>query len=110
MTAEQQITVLPGAAETRDSAKPPVPAWQRWLLPSFADIAFIFVIVYCYVWHAKWRALLADGDAGWHIRTGEWILRYHQVPHQDLFSFSRPGDSWFAWEWLSDVFFAVLYG
>ena len=29
---------------------------------------------------------------------------------QDLFSFSRPGAPWFAWEWLSDVLYAVLFG
>ncbi len=50
-----------------------------------------------------------DGDTGWHIRTGEWILAHHQVPHVDLFSFSRPGAPWFAWEWLWDVLFALLH-
>ena len=49
------------------------------------------------------RTLLADGDTGWHIRTGEWILANHRVPHTDLFSFSRPGAPWFAWEWLWDA-------
>jgi len=50
-----------------------------------------------------------DGDTGWHIRTGEYILAHHAVPTQDLFSFSRPGAPWFAWEWLSDVLFSILY-
>jgi hypothetical protein len=54
-------------------------------------------------------ALLADGDTGWHIRTGEWILAHRRVPTQDLFSFSRPGAEWFAWEWLSDVILAVIH-
>ncbi len=50
-----------------------------------------------------------DGDTGWHIRTGEYILRQHAVPRIDLFSFSRPGAPWFAWEWLSDVIYALMY-
>jgi hypothetical protein len=53
-------------------------------------------------------ALLADGDSGWHIRTGQWILDTRSVPRFDLFSFSRSGASWFAWEWLSDVILALL--
>jgi len=31
------------------------------------------------------------------------------VPTEDLFSFSKPGAAWFAWEWLSDVLFAGLF-
>ena len=50
-----------------------------------------------------------DGDTGWHIRTGEYILANHRVPAQDLFSFSKPGQPWFAWEWLTDVLFAELF-
>ena len=56
-----------------------------------------------------WRVLLADGDTGWHIRTGEWIFAHGHVPTQDLFSFSKAGAPWFAWEWLSDVLFAWLF-
>jgi len=52
---------------------------------------------------AGWSALLADGDTGWHIRTGQFILDGGGLPERDLFSFSRPGAPWFAWEWLSDV-------
>ncbi len=52
---------------------------------------------------------MIDGDTGWHIRTGEWILANRAVPHHDLFSFSKPGAPWFAWEWLSDVLFAALH-
>jgi hypothetical protein len=55
------------------------------------------------------RTLLGDGDTGWHIRTGEWILAHGQVPRTDLFSFTRPGAPWFAWEWLWDVLFALLH-
>ena len=56
-----------------------------------------------------WSALLADGDTGWHIRTGEWILENRSVPVTDLFSFSRSGAPWFAWEWLSDVLMALVH-
>lgn len=56
-----------------------------------------------------WKSLLGDGDTGWHIRTGEYILSQHAVPTRDLFSYSRPGAPWFAWEWLTDVTYAALF-
>ncbi|HEX5228286.1 MAG TPA: hypothetical protein VFW44_11275 [Bryobacteraceae bacterium] len=31
------------------------------------------------------------------------------MPTHDLFSFSRPGAPWFAWEWMTDVIYALLF-
>ena len=53
--------------------------------------------------------MLGDGDTGWHIRVGQWILAHGQVPRQDMFSFTKPGAPFFAWEWLWDVLAANLY-
>jgi hypothetical protein len=50
-----------------------------------------------------------DGDTGWHIRTGEWILQHGTVPKTDIFSFTKPHDVWFAWEWGWDVLFALIH-
>jgi hypothetical protein len=55
------------------------------------------------------KTLLGDGDTGWHVRTGEWILSHGRVPYTDLFSFTKTGQPWFAWEWLWDVIFAWLH-
>ena len=75
--------------------------WPPALTPSFADCFFMALLVWLFVCGANgWKALLMDGDTGWHIRTGEYILAHHAVPHHDLFSFSKPGAPWFAWEWL----------
>jgi hypothetical protein len=88
----------------------PSRSWTRWLIPSLGDLFFIAVMAWLFVCGANgWKSLLGDGDAGWHIRTGEYILRQHAVPTQDLFSFLRPGAPWFAWEWLTDVLYALLY-
>ena len=85
-----------------------VPAIARFL-PSLTDIAFLMPLFFVFMTLNGARTLLGDGDTGWHIRTGEWILANHQVPHADFFSFTRPGAPWFAWEWLSDVVFATIY-
>ncbi len=79
------------------------------LLPSLADFAFLMPIVFCFGMMEGAKALLADGDTGWHIRTGDWILAHGAVPRRDIFSFSKPGEPWYAWEWLTDVIWAVLH-
>jgi hypothetical protein len=53
--------------------------------------------------------LLSDGDTGWHIRTGDWILQHHRVPTADFFSFTMPRHAWFAWEWGWDTMFAAIH-
>ena len=78
-------------------------------VPSLADCLFVAVLVWHFISGAGWAILLADGDTGWHIRVGEHILAGGGIPAKDLFSFSRPGEPWFAWEWLSDVIFALLH-
>ena len=50
-----------------------------------------------------------DADTGWHIRTGEHILATASVPRTDLFSFTKSGEPWFAWEWGADVIYALLH-
>ena len=78
------------------------------LLPSLADIAFLMPIALLFGRMGGLTVLLGDGDTGWHIRTGEWILAHHAVPYRDLFSYSKPDSIWYAWEWLADVVFAGL--
>jgi len=85
-------------------------AWGRALIPSLSDFFFVAVFVWLFVAGASgWKALLMDGDTGWHIRVGEYILDHRAVPTQDLFSFSRPSAPWFAWEWLTDVVYGALF-
>ena len=79
-------------------------------LPSFPDLLFVSLLFALFSRGHGLETLLTDGDTGWHIRTGEWILQSGSIPRHDLFSFSRPNAPWTAWEWLSDVVFAKLYG
>jgi hypothetical protein len=85
--------------------------WARVLVPSLSDLLFLAVLVWLFMSSgaAGWEGLLADADVGWHIRTGEYILDHHAVPHIDLYSFSKPGAPWYAWEWLTDVTYGGLH-
>ncbi len=91
------------------SAAPQVRILHRWLTPSLVDAFFVFLLLAAFVRPGGWQALLADGDTGWHIRTGELILSTGHAPHADPFSFTRPGEPWFAWEWLADAGFALAW-
>src|ERR1022692_1456260 len=79
-------------------------------LPSLADFAFLMPIGYLFARMDGVKTLLGDCDTGWHSRTGEGISADGRVPLHDVFSFTKPGAPWFAWEWLSDVLFAKLNG
>jgi hypothetical protein len=79
------------------------------LLPSLTDFAFLMPVVFIFAGMSGAKTLLGDGDTGWHVRTGEWILSHGRVPDKDLFSFTKSGQPWFAWEWLWDVVFARLH-
>lgn len=78
-------------------------------LPSMADAAFVLPLVFLFCGMQGAHTLLGDGDTGWHLRTGEWILAHGRVPDRDIFSFTRFGQPWFAWEWLWDVLFGWLH-
>jgi hypothetical protein len=82
---------------------------MRRFLPTFQDLALLMPPGFLFLRMDGFRTLLGDGDTGWHIRTGDWILDNGRVPHQDLFSFTRPEAPWYAWEWLWDLGAALLH-
>jgi hypothetical protein len=90
------------------SGTPPFLSYTRFL-PSLSDLAFLMPILVLFWCTTGVGWLLTDSDTGWHIRTGEWILENGRVPTADIFSFTRAGEPWFAWEWLSEVFMATVH-
>lgn len=83
--------------------------WARLLIPSLSDLFFLAILGWVFMSSsAGWQGLLVDGDVGWHIRTGQYILDHHSIPRHDLYSFSKPDAAWYAWEWLTDVIDGAL--
>jgi hypothetical protein len=80
------------------------------LAPTLLDLFFLTLIAWLFVIPPEgWSRLLEDGDIGWHIRVGEWILDHRSIPREDFFSFTRPGGPWFAWEWGAELIYGVLF-
>ena len=48
-------------------------------------------------------SLFLDGDTGWHLGAGDWIIANGRVPMVDPFSHSMPGTAWTAHEWLAEL-------
>ena len=53
--------------------------------------------------------LLSDPDTYSHIALGRWILEHNAVPTTDPFSATLRGTHWVAFEWLSQVAFALAH-
>lgn len=53
--------------------------------------------------------MLNDGDTGYHIKAGEYILENISIPKYDIFSYHSPPPKWIAHEWLSEVVMAYIH-
>ena len=49
-----------------------------------------------------------DPGVGWHLRAGEFIAVYRQIPDYDPFLFSETPRRWISDQWFSDLVFYVL--
>jgi hypothetical protein len=86
---------------------PPIPKIFTVLLPSLGNIIFVAILLVLTLNIAE--GLLGDGDTGYHIRTGEFILDAGRVPRVDIYSFITPTLKWTAHEWLSEAIMAIIY-
>src|ERR1039457_5271373 len=58
-------------------------SFWRLLTPSLADVFFVALLLAAFLRPGGLQALLADGDTGWHIRTGQLILASGSAPSVD---------------------------
>src|SRR5258708_5156261 len=102
-------SVIRSLDSPRASAPRGVPAVARWVLPNLCAAVFAVTLLQVLVVSGGAHALFRDSDTGWHIRTGDIILKQRVIPTTDPFSFTRAGRAWFAWEWLADLAFGVAH-
>ena len=81
--------------------------YLRYLLPSLADV--IFISIFFYLSFTPDIGLLSDGNTGYHIRAGEYILDTFTIPRIDPYSFITPPMQWTVHEWLSEIFMALAH-
>lgn len=69
----------------------------------------IFAGLFGFSFFAILTGALTDGDTGWHIAAGRWILEHRAVPTTDTFSYTFFGKPWLAHEWLTQVCMYLVY-
>jgi len=82
---------------------------RRVWLPDLAAVAALVTFLYVLFVFQGYSRLFHDSDAGWHIRSGEEILRSARLPDRDPYSFSRSGARWMNWEWFADLASGVAH-
>jgi hypothetical protein len=75
-------------------------------MPSIGDAIFLSLFLKLL---SIGGGLLSDGDTGWHIITGQNILKTLTIPRADPYSHTMNGAPWVAHEWLADVILALFH-
>ena len=56
--------------------------------------------------NASGTKIFVEDDTWWHLETGQRVLKTHTWPTTEPYSFTAPGSSWIAYEWLGEVLMA----
>jgi hypothetical protein len=80
---------------------------QSFLIPSIAD--FFFALLLLFLSLVQGQKLLHDGDTGYHVAIGDYILDNLSIPKADLFRHISPPIPWTPHEWLSEVVMALIH-
>lgn len=90
------------------AATAPLRGWLLWLLPSYADAAFILSFVAVVVVGAG-RMLNGDGDLASHLVFGDLMLSTGSIPGAYPFSWGPEGLTFLAHSWLGQISLAVVH-
>ena len=102
-TGVEQITIHPSKPSDTDlrETKSQAGLGRRLQLAfSFLTMLTFLLVTLQFV---MTRGSIADPDIWWHLRNAEYLFQNHQLPRQDLFSFTVPGVPWINHEWLAEV-------
>ncbi len=99
---------MPPPQPMRAFQKTSAPTWFRLIIPSVADLIFV-MLLFSLAYGSLAQRLLSDADIGWHIRSGQQIVRTHAAPLSDSFSSTMGWKPWYAWEWLYDLAIGIIY-
>lgn len=90
----------PASLQTGDAASPN-PRVAR--SEQFAEAIILAILIAVPALFCLRMAIVGDADIWWHLRTGQWILQHHGVPHTDPFTRFGAGKPWAAYSWLYEL-------
>jgi hypothetical protein len=77
----------------------------KYILPRLRDILFLAVFLGAFLLGP--RMLSLDSDLGRHLTLGNYILEERDIPTTDILSHTKSGEPRPAYEWLTQVLFAL---
>ena len=78
--------------------------WAQWAQALLLTVFYAIPAIRCF-----YMAGFVDFDVWWHLRTGEWIMQHHALPHTEPFSSFAAGKSWSAYSWLFELLILQLF-
>lgn len=97
-------SAAPAATPPTRAVSAPTPGWLTKVRPATAGRVLVLTAI-----GAAAADPVVDPDSFWHLATGKLILKTTEIPKVDPFSWTAPGRSWIAHEWLTEILFGVLY-
>ena len=61
------------------------------------------------VYSLRTKYAVIDPDTWWHLKVGDWILRYSAIPHTGILSRSAIARPWVAYSWGYEVLLSFFY-
>jgi hypothetical protein len=101
MGAASLVQSVPRTARTDWREAWTVSFGARWPL----DLTVMALVVFCF---GAVRPL-ADPDLPMHLALGEWIVRHRAVPFVEPFAWTRAGAPYFAYSWLPQSLFYLVF-
>jgi tetratricopeptide (TPR) repeat protein len=97
----RDLPAKPGATPSNDPSERP--GWQSRLADASLITLFLSLTFLLGIFPLK------DADFYWHLRTGDLIRQTGQIPHADIFTFTRLGQPWIDLHWLFQIGISWVY-
>ncbi len=92
----------------REPTIQPEPAPKKSIQPAIFDLVFLtWAVVIPLVFPG--RLINSDGDLARHLRLGSHMLDHRAFIREDFFSWSKAGEPFVAFEWLSEIIYATVH-
>jgi multisubunit Na+/H+ antiporter MnhB subunit len=86
------------------------PGFRGWVRAGTSFLAFLtLILIVLQFIFAMYSQSMDDPDIWWHMRNAQHLFQHHQLPRQDMYSFTVAGHPWINHEWLSEVPFYLAY-
>ncbi len=102
--AQLEVVDVHVGSTTRQIPAPILWLWHK--VSSFPALVVALILAGVY-W--KCGKDIADPDIWWHLRNAQHLLATSHFPNFDTYSFSAAGSAWLNHEWLSEIFYHVVF-